>query len=148
MNKKKYITQLNKCCQLIVGLLIFSGCSTVDKKDEIVDLQRRRIHKLENALEQKSQLIQDMKVKKWVNLPVKAPEKIAFKPMMSQIKAKDYVGALKTSSQLKKKYPESSRLMKIRVKLFRIMGLKKQANSEINSFRKFRAQMNRKSIKK
>ena len=53
-----------------------------------------------------------------------------------KIKNKQWVAALKESSKLKKSYPNSIKLARYRVAIFKKMGLKKQAISEINQLKK------------
>lgn len=148
MSKEKLNPHRNKYCLLLVGFLIFSGCASETKKDEILGIQRNRIVKLERDLSRKNKIINELKAERWVKKPVKVSEATAFKPLREKIKIKDWVGALRVSSTLKQKHPNSLTLARYRYSIFKKMGLMNQANQELDWLKKLKAQASRKSIKK
>ncbi len=103
-----------------------------------------RINKLEKQLARKNQQIQKMKVKKWTR-PARAAESAAFRSLNEKVAAKQWVDALEESRRLKKLYPKSLRLTKMRAQIFAKMGLRKQAKHEVKIFRNLKANRNGKT---
>lgn len=140
MMKKKLKLIGIKHCLLLSTLIIFAGCSTSpEKQDQIMSVQKRRIANLEKALDQKQKVITELKANRWANKPVKKSLKLALRPMIKQIKLKNWVKALKMSSDLKEKYPNSLILTKYRYSIFKKMGLDNQALQEKQRFDKLQA---------
>ncbi len=123
-------------CLWILGLFIVSGCASQTKKQNLLGIQKIRIQKLEQQLAKKNEVIAKMKVRKWVSEPPPIPETEALKPLKQKIAKKQWVSALRLSTQLKQSYPQSRTLIKYRVAIFKKMGLKKQAIQEINDFKR------------
>lgn len=147
MIKKKYIHNLNKHCLSILTLFIVSGCALPTKKDQVIGIQKVRIQKLEQQLENKNKVIAELKVQKWVKKPVKVDEALALKPLQRKIQKKQWIKALRLSSALKKQYPHSIELKKYRVMIFKKMGLNKQASREMSSLRRAMIQQKRSNKK-
>lgn len=125
-------------------IFIVIGCSTQNKREQLLSIQQQRILKLEQALLQKEKVINKMKVSRWVGQPVRVSEAVAFTKLNRLIENKKWVQALKESARLKKRYPKSIRLSGHRLKIFRAMGLSKQARKEGFMLKKLRAQNLRK----
>lgn len=89
-----------------------------------------------------------MKADRWANKPVKIDEGLALRPLKKQIKKKQWVEALKTSRHLKRKYPNSVKLAFYRYSIFKKMGLKKQAMTELKTAKSLREKNRRKSTVK
>ncbi len=144
MIKKKYKLNINKYCLWIIGLIIFTGCASQTKREDLIGIQKIRIRKLEQQLAKKNEALAKIKMKKWVSGAPQPPESVAFKALRQQIKKKQWVAALKLSAALKKKYPQSVQLSRYRIGIFRKMGLKKQAIEELNYLKKQVAKKKRK----
>lgn len=136
MKKTFFKITVNKYCLPLMLLLIFSGCSSSEKKNELLSLQKRRIQKLETQLEKKEQVIQKLKTDRWLNKPIHKHEKLALLPLNKLIKDKRWAQALRLSSELKKSYPNSVKLRVQRYKIFSKLGLKKQALNERRAAKK------------
>lgn len=144
MSEKKYKFNLNKYCLLIVSLIIFSGCASQTKREKILSIQKIRIKKLEKQLAIKQKTINHLKTQKWVSQPTPKPVSLALSPLKNHIKNKRWVAALRLSNKLKGEYPSSIRLTKLRVAIFKKMGLKKQAMEEMIFLQKLKAKSLRK----
>lgn len=139
MLEKKSNSKINKYCLWFVALFIVSGCSTQSKREKLISIQKIRINKLEQQLARKNQELEKIKVNKWVSEPAPVPEAKALGELKQKIKNKQWVAALKQSGDLKKTYPDSVKLAKYRILIFKKMGLKKQAIEEYNLIKKMRA---------
>jgi hypothetical protein len=144
MTKKKYNSIQNKYCLSLLSLIIFIGCSTSKKEDEIARLQRVRIQKLERRVARQDKIITDLKQSRWIKKPADFSEGQALLPLKKLMTEKRWVEALKKSSELKRRYPNSRLLSRYRVTIFKKMGLKKQAHKEAQSI----ARKQVKSVKK
>ena len=96
----------------------------------------------------KNKIIENNKIKKWGSSPTMIPERVALMPLREEIKKRQWVKALKLSSSLKKKYPRSIQLSKYRVAIFKKMGLRKQAISEMNDYKKIVSYRKRKKSRR
>ena len=148
MDIKKIIHTLNKYCALALTVTILSGCSTPEKKQQLLSLQKRRILKLEKQVTKQTKYIDKLKAQKWTNKPVRVGEKLALRRLKKIMRQKKWVKALKLSSRIKKRYPKSRTLAKYRYVIFSKMGLTKQADSENRRFRKLQANRDRERIVK
>ena len=145
MTKKKSLSTVNKYCLWFLCLFIVSGCATESKRDQIVGIQKVRIKKLEKQLKQQNKIIAQLKAKKWIKAPVKKSASRALKPLKTLINNNQWVAALKLSSTLKQQYPRSRKLARYRVKIFKKMGLEKQAMDELKSLKKMKARTKKRS---
>jgi hypothetical protein len=136
MVKKKWNLYRNKYCLWILGVFIFTGCSLKSKRSDLLGLQQIRIKKLEQQLAVKNETIAKMKMQKWVQAPPPKPISYAIRPLQRLLKEKKWVQALKLSSKMKTDYPNSKRLARYRVVIFRKMGLNKQATQELKRFKR------------
>ncbi len=136
MMKKKINYNRIKYCLLVSVLFIVSGCASQDKQDKIMKVQKRRIVSLERELDQKQKLISELKASRWAKEPVKKSTKLALRPMIAEIKNKNWVKALKISSELKKSYPNNLTLARYRYSIFKKMGLDKHAKQEKIRYKK------------
>lgn len=136
--------KMNKySCLLLSTLFIVSGCANSQKRAKLMAIQKRRIAKLEKQLSVKQKTIEKMKVQRWVGQPVQTPEKVAFAKLRKLIKNKQWVLALKESSRLKNTHPRSVSLMEYRYKVFKKMGLTKQAIREYKKMQSLRARVSK-----
>ncbi|MCJ8278251.1 MAG: hypothetical protein HRT44_08265 [Bdellovibrionales bacterium] len=140
MMKKKLFYNTFKCCFALLFITIIFGCSTKDKKNQIISLQKKRIHKLEKQLRLKNSTIKKLKVKKWANEKVVVSSKQRLSQLQSLMAKKRWVDAIQLSSKIKKQYPKSKQLRSMRIRIFQEMGLKNQARREKAILQKLRAQ--------
>ena len=136
MNEKKYYSYKNKYCLWILCLFIVSGCANKTKQSRVIGIQKIRIKRLEQQLAAKNKIIEDIKTDKLIRTPPPVPLSKALLPLKKKMRKKQWVSALKLSSELKKQYPTSLRLAKYRIAIFKKMGLEKQASSEVHSIKK------------
>lgn len=144
MMKKKYENSKKKYCFFIVSLLIVSGCSTQDKREEILHIQKRRIHSLEQELSRKQKEIDSLKQKEWM-YSGKTLQQGDFLKLKNLVAEKKWIEAVKESANLKRKFPESIQLRKYRFKIFEEMGLKKQAKRELQEMQGLRKKVSKRS---
>ena len=122
-------------CTVIGFVFMISGCSTVGKQDKLLELQKRRIVKLEKALRVKDRQLAKLKGKKWASLSQKRAAVARLDKLMAQ---KKWVEALKLSTDLKTKNPKSLKIARSRHRIFKAMGLKKQARGEMQLYRRLK----------
>jgi len=140
MMKKKISTLTFNTCFVLLTIIIVSGCSTPEKKINLVEIQRSRIQILQNELEKKEQLISELKAKDWMRRPVLVDERIALKKLSFLVHEKKWAQALKESSRLKKDYSHSVALRTFRYKIFQRLGLEGKAMEERSAIQNIIAQ--------
>ena len=129
MKKKDKIHKI-KYCLLLSSLFIFSGCSsTGSKKEKILRVQNQRIQNLESLLKKKNREIARLKQTHWLRKK-KTEKSHAFKKLQTAIQNRQWAAALQQSAYLKKRYPRSHKLKKMRIHIFESMGLFDQAEAE------------------
>lgn len=131
MIKKKLINNLIYCCFTLIFTTTLSGClnlSPKTKEQKVIKLQKKRIRHLTKQLKKKNEQLDRFKAKKWVSGKKRSQASVV--EVRTLLGKGQLVEALRKSSQLKKRYPRSKELRKLRVMIFQKMGLKRQAQAE------------------
>lgn|GEM_PF-2899299 len=115
---------------VVLGIsFLQAGCANSQHKKEIIEIQKNRIEKLEKYARKQKRTIEKLKAKAWSKPPVE-DSSAGQSQLEKLIRQKKWVSALKKSSELRERYPNSEKVLETRIFILRKMGLNKEANVE------------------
>lgn len=96
----------------------------------MIELQKKRIEKLEQHNRRQARKIEGLKAQLWAKPSLAVVQRSSVAKLKTLVQQKKWVSALKTSSELLEERPKSLPVREVRILVLRKMGLYKEAEAE------------------